>query len=299
MNTCKKSVKEQRNLNPSSATNGPEGTVSNKTQQSLELLKKGLCRLTDNVKCINPQCFENVNLAILLTAQVENLHAVSHFKHETFSVQQYAQDFGTFVKESPKRTTFWSGKYFPHDRSYYTVTESTMPLSAASFMAPLPAEQVNPEIERQTKEWLENYRSARQRTVRSETTKDKAGALPPAVYQMAPQAAIPGHSLDLDGEADDASYDHCPNERDTGDEAQVHNGANTATKVTAHGVADITFVNDSEIGRVEMDELESYSDDGEDVYLGSDDESEVSEGVFHPVSVTRSGRHVRAFVHFV
>ena len=91
-------------------------------------------------------------------------------------------------------------------------------------------------------EWLENYRPVRQRTVRSETTKDKAGALPPAVYQMAPQAAIPGQLVDFNG--------------DTGDEAQVHNGANKATNVTAYGVADITFANDSEIGGVKMDEFE-------------------------------------------
>ena len=69
MQTTVAKVKERRNLNPRSATNGLKGTVSNKTQQSLELLKKGLCQLTDNVKCINPQCFENVNLATLLTTQ--------------------------------------------------------------------------------------------------------------------------------------------------------------------------------------------------------------------------------------
>ena len=38
------------------------------------------------------------------------------------------------------------------------------------------------------KEWLESYRPVRQRTVRSETTKDKAGALPPAVYAVQPTA---------------------------------------------------------------------------------------------------------------
>ena len=35
------------------------------------------------------------------------------------------------------------------------------------------------------KDWLENYRPLRQRTVKSETTKDKAGAHPPAVYSNA------------------------------------------------------------------------------------------------------------------
>ena len=106
-------------------------------------------------------------------------------------------------------------------------------------------------------------------------------------------------ALDFDGEADDESDDHYPNERDTGDEAQVHNGANTTTSVTAHSVADITFINDSEIGGLQMDEFEFDSDDEEDVYHGSDDESEVSQEVFHPVSVTRSGRRVRVFVRFV
>ena len=35
------------------------------------------------------------------------------------------------------------------------------------------------------KDWLENYRAVRQRAVRSETTKDKAGTLPPAVCSNA------------------------------------------------------------------------------------------------------------------
>ena len=35
------------------------------------------------------------------------------------------------------------------------------------------------------KDWLENYHPVRQRTVRSETTKDKAGTLPPTVYSNA------------------------------------------------------------------------------------------------------------------
>ena len=37
------------------------------------------------------------------------------------------------------------------------------------------------------KEWMKNYRPVRQRTVKSETTKGKAGALPPAVYSQAKQ----------------------------------------------------------------------------------------------------------------
>ena len=54
------------------------------------------------------------------------------------------------------------------------------------MMAPLPSEGITPGMEEQIKEWLESYRPVRQRTVRSETTKDKAGALPPVVYAVQP-----------------------------------------------------------------------------------------------------------------
>ena len=51
------------------------------------------------------------------------------------------------------------------------------------FMTPLPCVGLSKKEEEIMKEWLENYRPMRrQRTVRSETTKDKAGALPPAAY---------------------------------------------------------------------------------------------------------------------
>ena len=58
-----------------------------------------------------------------------------------------------------------------------------MPLSATKYMTPLPTSTILPEVEEVMKDWMESYRPVRQRTVRSETTKDKAGALPPAVYR--------------------------------------------------------------------------------------------------------------------
>ena len=80
-------MKERFNL--SRETNGPEGTVSKKTQDSLTLLRKGMNRLIENITSINPSF---IDLVELLTTQVENLHAVSHFKHETFSALNYSQD---------------------------------------------------------------------------------------------------------------------------------------------------------------------------------------------------------------
>ena len=121
------SVKERFNL--SRETNGPEGTVSKKTQDSLVLLRKGMNRLTEKISSINPSFVDQVELSTLLTTQVENLHAVTHFKHESSSVLNYAQDFGTIVKESLKRTTKWAAKYYTQDKSHYPVPDTSMSLS--------------------------------------------------------------------------------------------------------------------------------------------------------------------------
>ena len=50
-------------------------------------------------------------------------------------------------------------------------------------MTSLPAESTSKEAEITMKEWAEHFRPQRQKTVRSDTTKDKAGALPPSVYE--------------------------------------------------------------------------------------------------------------------
>ena len=99
----------------------------------------------------------------------------------------YSQDFGTIAKESPKRITKWAAKYFTHDKSYYPVPDTSMALSALSTMALPAVQRVTKEDEAVMKEWMENYRPVRQRTVRSKTTKYKAGALSPAVYSQAKQ----------------------------------------------------------------------------------------------------------------
>ena len=114
----------------------------------------------------------------------ENLHAVSHFNHETISVLQYVMNFG-IAKESLKRITKWKASYFTHPASYYPVPQTSMPLSAAKFMTSLPTESIAKDAKINMKERAEHCRPVRQRTVRSKTTKDKAGALPPAVYEKA------------------------------------------------------------------------------------------------------------------
>ena len=98
-------VKERYQLSETSATNGRQGTVSEKTQLSVSLLKKGMDRLYRKVMDVDLLFGDDLLLETLLTTEVENLHTVSHFKHKTLTVPTCAQDFGSICKESLKRTS--------------------------------------------------------------------------------------------------------------------------------------------------------------------------------------------------
>lgn len=66
------SVKERNNLKEDSTTNGPQGTVSQKTQISIELLLNGVKSLTSNVTTVNPNYKDTIDWKTLLTTIVEN-----------------------------------------------------------------------------------------------------------------------------------------------------------------------------------------------------------------------------------
>ena len=72
-------VKEDNNLKETATTNGPQGTVSQKTQLSVQLLLRGVNRLLENISTINPEFAKHIDWSTLLTTIVKNPHAVSHF----------------------------------------------------------------------------------------------------------------------------------------------------------------------------------------------------------------------------
>ena len=103
-------AKQIYSMKETTVTNCPKGTVSKKTQFSLELLEQVMALLQNNLKSINEHQLGYVDIRTLLTTIVENLHAVS----KTRLSQPYSMldNFGTIAKESLKRTTKWSAKYF-------------------------------------------------------------------------------------------------------------------------------------------------------------------------------------------
>ena len=70
-------------------------------------MTQSLRKEENNIKDLSsyPGFAMNLNLGSLLTLNVDNQHAVTHFKKETFILYEYAQMFGSSVKEGVKRVS--------------------------------------------------------------------------------------------------------------------------------------------------------------------------------------------------
>ena len=104
----------------------------------------------DSITTINKDFLDDVELCTLLITVVENLYSVSHFKHETFNVLQYSQDFRTITKESLKRITKWGPSILPTISR--TSTSRRPEFANINLMQPLLSEEISPDTETATKE---------------------------------------------------------------------------------------------------------------------------------------------------
>ena len=91
------------------------------------------------------------------------------------------------------------------------------------------------------KQWVERYRSVRKRTVRSETTKDKAGALPPSTYATNQPAIVKAISdvLPANDQDEIQQFPSAENE-------QINSGI-----ISRHLPMGISFVDEAAIVKIE------------------------------------------------
>ena len=73
-----------------------------------------------------------------MTLDVEYLHSTVHRKYSTTSQLQYAQAFGSTVKEDAKRLTSWAAFHHTSRKSWYPPPETTANLFDLPLMSPLP-----------------------------------------------------------------------------------------------------------------------------------------------------------------
>ncbi|PFX12457.1 hypothetical protein AWC38_SpisGene23584 [Stylophora pistillata] len=154
-------------------------------------------------------------------------------------------------------------------------------LRDVDFMKPPPAGNVDPKIEAAMKELVDRYRPVRQRTVRSETTKDKAGALPPAVYSSMPLCTAVTFQEDVQDNPG------------TGNEERVDQDTDIPRAIDE--VPRITFVDESILGVVAVVAVDDVTDlpEQEDEF---DTESEGDADNDTDIAFSRFGRAIRA--HF-
>ena len=86
--------------------------------------------------------------------------AVSHFNHPTFSLLEYARDFGTNMKESLKRAIKWSAYYFTHANSYYPVPETKVPLGDIPKIKRLPVHDMSKQDQNYMRQWASEHSKA-------------------------------------------------------------------------------------------------------------------------------------------
>ena len=130
---------------------------------------------------------------------------------------------------------------------------------------------------------VENYRPLRQTTVREGTTKDKAGALPPAVLTKQ-QDSI---KVDLLAEL---GNDFNSGDQPVGLSSDI--GAVQATSESGN-VTDVSFVDDC-IVEVTVAKVQTYVDEYDTD--SQNDFSDRNDEDITPITVSRSGRPIRA--HF-
>ena len=86
--------------------------------------------------------------------------------------------------ESAKRMARWSAYYFTQPSSYHPVPSSQIDWKGLPRMEPLKSPLMSPEDNGLMRKWARDPgKCFRQRTVRQETTKYKAGTLPLNMYQ--------------------------------------------------------------------------------------------------------------------
>ncbi len=184
---CSQKKKQLQKLKETSTTSGPEGSVSNMCMKSLELLKECLESLKSNIKHLLylPGCKINLNMESLLTLDVENQHAVTHFKADTFTLYEYAIIFGSSIEEVVKRvTTKWAAAYYTHPNSYYKLPTSHAVSLLSMKIAKPTLQTVTRNEEAEMCHWAKMHgKCVRQRTVRQDNTKDGAGTLPLNLYE--------------------------------------------------------------------------------------------------------------------
>ena len=165
-------------------TNGPKGTISKKTLESVQMMVDNLLDLQAQTHRVNPHY--EVDLQSCLTLQVESLHAVHHHKtNDLPHMLEHAIAFGNTVRESIKQMCKWAAYYYTGNESYYPVPHNQIQLQDIPQMGHLPVVHQPLDRTKQMIAWAQAYgKTLKQKSVRQQTCSYSCNILPLNCYDV-------------------------------------------------------------------------------------------------------------------
>ena len=163
-----------------------------------------------------------------VSSNSKSLKDMEYFKRDTFSLYEYALIFGSSVEEAVKRVSKWAAAFYTHPASYYTLpSTNVVTLPKISIPKPAVLQVLKRNEETLMRSWAKKHgKSVRQRNVRQDNTKDRAGTLPLILYesetilnplnlQLATTGVIPDITESLDNEVREKHTTEQPEPIDT------------------------------------------------------------------------------------
>ena len=278
--------------------NGPQGTVSTVTRNSVDTILAELKYLKDilcNLPKSDTESSElSLNMGSLSTTNVENVHALSHYKTTTPHMLHYARDFANVVREKLKQTSEWGVYYYTSRKSYYPIPDKKLMFDKFPRMLPPPGP--DPKLTQEQKnmmlDWASRYgRSVKQLSVRQQNTKFKSGTLPLVMYNkpLLDQGDLP------------EAETRVRKEPSTSRENQTDSVVNPIVPNEQQDKDDSSEVDDEEDEEYESDEDEvppediiiTYDSSEEDEDISSDEEVNTETVTASFMRTSSSGRVIR------
>ena len=167
----------QEKMGRKSATQGPQGTMSAKSRQSVEILIESLSSMKDFFHKVNPGFQSYLKLATALTLAVENFYSQMRSRNDMPTVLEFAYLFVPNIRESLKQLTDTGFVYYTSPHSYYEAPESTKIPFRDLPSIPYPASvEMSKEDPKTMRDWQDNFgKPVCQLTIRNQSTKDNVG----------------------------------------------------------------------------------------------------------------------------
>lgn len=183
---------------------GPDGAVASKTVDSTELLMNSLSSLQALLGTFEQaQYGEEIGMKSLLTLVCERFFSDMRARFEMPLMLQFAQLFGSNLRESLKRMTQCGFQYFTSRKSYYPAPEGLHFLSFPQMPVPTAVQMDSANLKKLRDFQKEHGQSVRQQSVRSFSTKDRPGTLPISAYLPKEPQVIPIMLSTKDHDLDD------------------------------------------------------------------------------------------------